>query len=64
MAVGRARPSSLLFRLYLSCYNYVAAILCLEMKRGQIYLKTGKHSNSTVSYTVLGKLRHKSSHKL
>lgn len=36
MAVGQARLPSLLFRLvsYLSCYNYTAAILCLEMKAG------------------------------
>lgn len=44
MAVGQARLSSLLFRLasYLSCYNDIAAILHLEMKGGQTYLKTGK----------------------
>lgn len=45
MAVGQARLSSLLFRLvsYLSCYNYIAGTLCLEMKGGDIYLKTGKY---------------------
>lgn len=54
MAVGQARLSSLfLFRLvsYLSCYNPIAAT-CLEVKGGEIYLKTGKYINATVSYTL------------
>lgn len=54
MAVGQARLPSLLFRLvsYLSCYKYTAAILCLEIKAGEIYFKTGKYINSILSYML------------